>query len=502
MKAYDILVESKTHYLYEGLTLTESRSVKLWESVGKQLAEAALTSDQIVQIFQQVEKGATDSGNNRTLIGKGKDVASTVNQAWNDLKDKVQNSAPVKGIDLKYDQAAEKLKQATGGDAGVMKYVQKYRDFAKKHPVAQSFIYAALIAAAGISGAGAGGAAALGLFKMVDKLLQGDKFSSAAYAGAKTGAMAYGASKVADLFKTPNVAPDAASNGLSAGLNADQVAYLKQLGKDGGSFVVKDNQLWVQMPDNTLQMLTAPHGVDPQTMMKIAKGASESVVLGTALSETQIRTIFNNVISEGPLAGLGQRMQKSMQNIGHNLTTKVTADKLMKMWKQAGQPADSDAVAEILKNAGVDNTVIQTAFKGAGVKTVKPKAQKTTKPNTAQPTQTTQPVQATQKQKVAPSGNTELLSFKQIRAEIANLRKRDAQSLLKYVDSLGQGATAQAKQPTTAPAKQQPAPTKQQAVNKAANTAKSAGVDPAQAISKPKKAGGKKINPASATVAV
>jgi hypothetical protein len=47
------------------------------------------------------------------------------------------------------DYCREKLKQATGGDQGVMKYVQKYRDFAKKHPVAQSLIYSALICASG-----------------------------------------------------------------------------------------------------------------------------------------------------------------------------------------------------------------------------------------------------------------------------------------------------------------------------------------------------------------
>jgi hypothetical protein len=181
--------------------ITETRTYKLWESAGKKLYEAQLTQDQINQIFQYVEKIQTSGGGNRTMLGKGKDAAGAVGKAWEELKTKVQNSGPVKGFDAMYDKAAEQLKQATGGDQGVMQYVQKYRDFAKKHPVAQSLIYATLIGAAGISGAGIGGAAALGLFKMADKLLQGEKFSSAAYQGAKTGAMAYGASKVGDLIK-------------------------------------------------------------------------------------------------------------------------------------------------------------------------------------------------------------------------------------------------------------------------------------------------------------
>jgi hypothetical protein len=53
-------------------------------------------------------------------------------------------------------------------------YVQKYRDFAKKHPILQGFLYSALIAAAGISSAGLGGAAALALLKTADKALQGE----------------------------------------------------------------------------------------------------------------------------------------------------------------------------------------------------------------------------------------------------------------------------------------------------------------------------------------
>ena len=188
-------------YLYEGLNKQDSHSMMLWESAGRKLVEAALTADQITQLFQQIEQGATAGGGNRTLVGKGVDAGSAVKKAYDDLVSKVQNSGPMKNADALYDQAAAKLKQATGGDQGVMQYVQKYRDFAKKHPVAQSLIYGALIAAAGISGAGVGGAAALGLLKMTDKLLQGEKFSTALGQGLKTGALAYGASKLGDLIK-------------------------------------------------------------------------------------------------------------------------------------------------------------------------------------------------------------------------------------------------------------------------------------------------------------
>ena len=196
--------------------ITEQVTYILWESAGRKIIEAQLTPDQISQLFTDVEQGATAAGGNRTVVGKGKDAAGAVNKAWTQLKSKIQDSAPIKNVDAMYDQAAEKLKQATGGDEGIDKYVQKYRAFAKKHPMAQSFIYAALIGAAGISGAGAGGAAALGLFKLTDKLLQGEKFSSAAYSGAKTGVAAYGASKLADYVKG-KIGGDASAPDTTAG---------------------------------------------------------------------------------------------------------------------------------------------------------------------------------------------------------------------------------------------------------------------------------------------
>jgi hypothetical protein len=191
----------KENYTKPKVMITETRTYKLWESAGRKIVEAQLTPDQIQQIFQGAQDIETGGGNNRTMIGKGKDAATAVGKAWEELKTKAQTSKPIDGFEKKYDALANRLKQATGGDQGAMKYVQYYRDFAKKHPIAQGVVYAALIAAIGLSGAGVGGAAALGLFKMTDKLLQGDKFTSAAYSGAKTGGLAYGASQLGQQFK-------------------------------------------------------------------------------------------------------------------------------------------------------------------------------------------------------------------------------------------------------------------------------------------------------------
>ena len=386
---------NKKKHTNESINLTESVTYRLWESAGRKIVEAQLTADQIQQLFQQAQQGATAAGGNRTMIGKGKDVATAVNKAWEDLKTKVQNSGPVQGIDAKYDQAAEKLKQATGGDQGVMKYVQKYRDFAKAHPIAQSLIYSALIAAAGISGAGVGGAAALGLFKMVDKLLQGEKFSSAAYSGAKTGAMAYGAGQVGQAMKggDQGMPPDSAykttyshdtgvvdipsanpamSQAMDAGQRAQgytsSKAYLDQLAKS------------MPTPKNFNQFKES-HYID-RNLTVYTWMLNESVGLpkgGVQLTNKGIRVIFEAAYSlqsrlnEGILDNIKNKVTGAASNavgaiankartVGQNLTTKVTADKLQSAWKKAGSPTDSDEVAQVLQQAGVSPEVINQIY--------------------------------------------------------------------------------------------------------------------------------------------
>jgi hypothetical protein len=368
MNIHQLLTESSNQYLYEGLDASEKQSVMLWESAGYAIKEAALTADQIQQLFTSIEQGATAGGSNRTLLGKGKDVAGAVKTAYDDLVSKVQNSGPVKNIDAKYDQAAEKLKQATGGDAGVMKYVEKYRKFAKERPIAQGLIYAALIAAAGISGVGIGGAAALGLLKMTDKLLQGEKFSTAVGKGAATGALAYGASQLADLFKGSD-----AVAGRVQGLSDEQIAALKQAGSEGNKMIVKNGSLWIDGASGPT-MLSPPAGSSAEEMLKIArsglKSAAENIQTNSKkLSEGQVYLVFNRVcaaqLNEGPLdavKGLAGKVVDKAKTFGKNLTTKVTADKLNSAWQKAGSPMDSNELSAFLKSQGVGDDVIASTY--------------------------------------------------------------------------------------------------------------------------------------------
>ena len=134
-------------FLYEGLDSHAINEAREWERILRPIVEAQLTPDQINTLFTQAQQVATAGGANRTGIGKGVDTAKAAGEAFEKVKAAMQNSGPIQGFEAQYDQLAAKLKEKTGGDQGVMQYIQKYRDFATKHPVAQKVNYAAAIAA-------------------------------------------------------------------------------------------------------------------------------------------------------------------------------------------------------------------------------------------------------------------------------------------------------------------------------------------------------------------
>jgi len=389
MNFFDLAVTKS--YLYEGLTVTNAKSIRLWESAGYKLTEAQLTVDQIQQIFQQIEQTANAApGGNRTMIGKGKDAATAVNRAWEDLKTKIQNSGPVQGFDQKVSDLLNKIGMGSADpqfNGQVSSWVQKYRDFAAKHPIAQGAIYATLIAVTGLSGAGLGGAAALGLLKMADKLLQGERFTSAAYSGAKTGAMAYGASKVGDYIKGAqqqsavagekvlpvqgqsapagggNFSSSNSYSGTLSGVTGDQITsspvyqqvYADQIRKFGGS--------------SPQAIQAAKQFATVAAKAAILKGQVQES-LGVALTPSMVHYVIKKIVAEQELnegimdtiKGAAGKAASWAQTKGRNLTTKITADKLLQAWKKADSPTDSLDLASIIQRAGVPSATIKQVY--------------------------------------------------------------------------------------------------------------------------------------------
>jgi hypothetical protein len=83
--------------------------------------------------------------------------------------------------------------------------------------------------------------------------------------------------------------------------------------------------------------------------------------------------------------GFLSRAWGGIKNIGHQLTTKITADKLKMNWHVAGKPSDSDALAQFLQQQGVGTDVIAGVYKELGLPYTDPNATTPAAPDTATP---------------------------------------------------------------------------------------------------------------------
>ena len=160
------------------------------------LCEVALTPDQIQQLFTAVEKGS-----DRTLLGKVKDAPSKISDAWfNKFGGMLQSSTPVKAFDQKFEEIKSKI---AAENPKLAASLAKYGEYAKNNPKLHKFLLgiagsvaAALgVAVAGGIGAsvlaiGTGTAIAVGIVNIADRLLQGQKASTAIGRGATAGVVA------------------------------------------------------------------------------------------------------------------------------------------------------------------------------------------------------------------------------------------------------------------------------------------------------------------------
>jgi hypothetical protein len=126
---------------------------------------------------------------------------------------------------------------------------------------------------------------------------------------------------------------------------------------------------------------------------------------------TQASTAAAGGAASAGMASGGQKSAPLSENQLNELFgitgNKVDASKLEKAWKKAGSPMDSEEIAKILADAGVDSQVIKTAFTSIGL---------------PEPSETN-------------SVNTQLLQ--QIQQEFAKLDPEGQQQILAYLQSSG-----------------------------------------------------------------
>lgn len=362
MRINDLLLES-THPLFESVLPSYHPTVRLGEDLARTITEAALTADQISQLFQTVQKQVDAGGGNRTAIGKGVDAGKTVAKAYTYLKQLAQDSGPVKGFDSAFDKVAAELKTATGGDAGVMRYIQSYRNFAKAHPVAQKIIYSTLVLGAGIAAYGALGPAGVALkpviiasMKFTDKLLQGEKFSTAAIAGAEVFAAAEILSKIGGAVKamvggsTPTALPKATGGaGAVAGADAATPAPggapagtpAAQPAGAGAADAVTGSSPTSKGVNVIKKMIAAGEIKTPEDFKAALKTAAQQAGYNSMQAQSGISNIQSALQAELRDAGYGSKVRIIDQDFVDALAKKATGGAAA-----AAQPTGAGAAPE------------------------------------------------------------------------------------------------------------------------------------------------------------
>ena len=448
------------------------------------LIEQTLSADQIKQLFSNIEQGATAAGGNRTLIGQGKDVAKKADDIVNKVGAWLQNTAPVKAFDQKFEDLKASVSEKF---PGVAKQLTALGDLARENPGKTAAIIGVMTSIASFAGTPAAGAIVGYVLRGSIELLKGEKLSTAIGKGIKTAAYGWLAGKAFEMIG------DVISDGVKAITSpfspklhhldlthiAEQTGMpfsyesVSAIGKpediqklqgifskasqayNAGNYAAAEAgfQQAAQLNDYMNSMdYFLDAGISnimdqQQTIAQIQQGASElmkglaSAAQGAAagataydksgkavddqgkpvtgdqnsgdaaakkpavtptealqynlrpLTEAQCGLLFSKIsrlnhqmITEGMIWEQGeepegqkpsfmQRVMGKAGEIGKNLTTKTTASKLMAAWKKAGSPADSDAIADLLKQQGVNDQVVAQTF--SDMKLPKPGSGKT-----------------------------------------------------------------------------------------------------------------------------
>ena len=398
---------------------------RTWErDIHPILCEVALQPDQIQQLFKSIETGAGRSmlGKAGDAVGAAKDKISDV---WfNKFGGMLQSSAPVQAFDQKFEEIKASIAAKNPQLAAKLaKYGEFAKANPNLHKfllaIAGSAAAALGVAVAGGIGAGAlavgtGTAIAVGIVNIADRLLQGQAASTAigrgATAGLVAGITAAGAAKLADLAKGLS-AQIGVMKGAGEGVEQlnivrDSVGIPGMPGFEQGiqiagktEDVEKLRDLWNQY--SNLAWDYKP-GTDPSAMYGpykefaglVAKMKDTSYIDGLQLVADQqqqaiqwVNNAFTAINGAAKIAttagaatvgqaaaGAGEKsaatpspttesLNRNQLNELFGITgNKVDASTLQKAWEKADSPTDSEAVAKILQDAGVDPAVISKTY--------------------------------------------------------------------------------------------------------------------------------------------
>lgn len=386
------------------------------------ILEAELSADQIKQLFTSVEDKTAATSANRTLVGKAIDAGSVANKIINKIGGYLQDTTPVKFFDEKFEQLKTKVSTKF---PNLENYLTKLGSWAKTNPGKTAAVIGILTALAAISTGPVGGAIAGQVLRGSVELMKGEKLSTAVGKGIKTAALGYLSAQVFGLLgdwiagfrekvipfgpkdagleqvswsakstmKGPGFEYTQQTQGFNALVRKEDAQQIRTalagirdgksesfdnlyaLAKEIGSKTYKDAMnkevagAWQAAKDND-SILGFINNIK-KGVQAAAQGAAAAIdqkkPQATAeSSHTNMRPVFellvfahNRTINEG--------IMDKIKTVGKNITTKITADKLLKAWEKAGKPTDSYKLAKWLERQGLNKETIKAAIDTLGV---------------------------------------------------------------------------------------------------------------------------------------
>lgn len=394
------------------------------------LCEVALKPDQINQLFKSIEKGG-----GRSLLGKAKDTLDKGSDLWfNKFGGMLQSSGPIQAFDQKYERIKSSIATKNPKIAASL---SKYAEFAKNNPKLHKFLLAiagSVAAALGVAVAGGVGAGALsvgtgvgiatGIINIADRLLQGQKASTAIGRGATTGAIAgltaAAASKIAgeiaDSFRAEYLKAKGANNLMKGTFDlngqwtfvtgkAEDVRMLSRL-VDNGDMQGFYNLVSQMRTPEYVKGIDASREVIQQAAQHY-KTAKDTLTTLAQVAAAGAGGAASAATSQKPAsASLSKNKISELFGFTGN---KIDADKLDKAWKKAGSPVDSEDIKQILQDKGIDDAIIDKAFQDIGVE-ISTSTQNNVAPKTDNQTVNTQEIVARIK-KLTPAQQKEILAL-------------------------------------------------------------------------------------------
>ena len=400
--------------VFESIGRGDSYFLTWQREIHPTLCEVALAPDQIQQLFKSIEAGA-----GRSALGKGMDAVGAakdkISDVWfNKFGGMLQSSGPVQAFDQKFEEIKSSIAKKNPELAAKL---AKYGEFAKANPNLHKFLLAiagSAAAALGVAVAGGIGAGALaigtgtgiavGIVNIADRLLQGQKASTAIGRGATAGIVAgltagalsklggwlaglreksmpfgpadAGLERISwDATKTvrgPGIEVVNRLQGFEALVQPEEASSIRaamNLIKGGGDGALEG---FNQLRDVADIVKTKEYMTGMDAIIKGAWGAAKSndSILQWINGVTQAATAVGGATAgqaasnaKPQPAPVAESLTRTQLNELFGITgNKVDAGTLEKAWKKAGSPVDSEEVAKILQSAGVDPAVISKAF--------------------------------------------------------------------------------------------------------------------------------------------